>query len=337
MRAGRGSDEEKVSGMAHDDAARRGRGLPISGRVELGRVDLSIRDAATFAIEQRLAYGEPDAELLARMLPAIERGDLRFPVIPETVARVMRLLESARVELTELAALIELDPALATKVVGVSNSAYYGAVAPVSSVHQAVMRMGLLEARNIVTAVLLRSTVFNVGALKSRAEEQWRHALLTAVAADQILREVAPFTDAGFLLGLVHDVGRLLVLAFAARDARGEPVPEEALDLACDSMDCVLGALTVRSWDFPDDFVHVIAHHHDDAAVLEEGPRRTLCIGLQAADEAAWCIDCGAPSTAEEMPVHLAVAFELVGIDRERGMEVLASVEEGFAGLLKLM
>ena len=76
------------------------------------------------------------------------------------------------------------------------------------------MRMGVREARTLVVVVALRSTLLGSPGLGEAAQKMWRHSLLTASATQEIASEIPPWETAGFLAGLLHELGNLVVLAF---------------------------------------------------------------------------------------------------------------------------
>ena len=78
------------------------------------------------------------------------------------------------------------------------------------------MRMGVREARTIVVVVALRSTVLRSPGLGDQARQLWKHSLLAASATQEITAELPPWETSGFLAGLLHDLGNLVVLAFVS-------------------------------------------------------------------------------------------------------------------------
>ncbi|MCH7599990.1 MAG: HDOD domain-containing protein, partial [Myxococcales bacterium] len=95
------------------------------GRIELGELSISTLDGVVHSMKQRLSEGKADAPILEAMIPAVQHGELRFPVVPETAMRAQQMMRDPEVSIEELTAAVSLDPALATKVVGVANSAYF--------------------------------------------------------------------------------------------------------------------------------------------------------------------------------------------------------------------
>lgn len=194
--------------------------LELKGGVELGELSVSTLDGVVYSMNQRIAEGGADAPILEAMIPAVQAGELRFPVIPKTVMRVQELMRNADVSVNDLAFTVSLDPALATKVVGVANSAFYCGADSIRSVRDAIMRLGTREATNVAIAVAMRSSLFKVPGFESDARSIWHHSLLVARLNETILGDRPPFHDMAFLMGLVLELGRIVVLAFEAQLSR---------------------------------------------------------------------------------------------------------------------
>ena len=196
---------------------------------------------------------------------AIKRKRLRLPSLSPTVDRVVKLIKSSEVDLDELAEAVNGDPVLATRIMGVANSTYFRGATEVPNVRDALMRMGVREARTIVVVVALRATVLRSPGLGDYARELWRHSLLTASATQEIAAELPPWETSGFLAGLLHDLGKLVVLAFVSElpawQEDGAEPSRSTIDAINDAMHASLGAMVLASWGFPDGFCDAIAAH----------------------------------------------------------------------------
>ncbi|HKK51076.1 MAG TPA: HDOD domain-containing protein [Myxococcota bacterium] len=272
------------------------------------------------------------------LLRAIQRKRLRLPSLSPTVHRVIRLIESAEVDLDELAEAVGGDPALATRIMGVANSSYFRGATSVPNVREALMRMGVREARTIVVVVALRSTVLRSPGLGASASAIWKHSLLTATATQEITRELPSWESSGFLAGLVHDLGQLVVLAFVSElpawQEDGEAPDPETVAALSDATHAALGALVLASWGFPEDFCEAILGHHEPATV--EGRAGELARAVSLAQGIASQIEQGWPGDPAELDAALAEAGESLGLDRDRLTDIANEAESSFAALEKL-
>ena len=296
-------------------------------------------DRLVYEIRRLIHTGGPSVSFLEEVVNALRADELRLPILPDSVSRVMQLVDQAEVDMGELSRVVELDPALAVKTVGVANSAYYRGVDPVVSVAGALMRMGLQHAHNVVVAVALRSSLFNVQGYENEAHAVWIHSLHTALATRAVLSEVPPWQEVCFLLGLSHDIGRIAMLSFAAelrgRDRKKMRPCPAVVEEVSDLIHAQLGALAVDSWSFKEEFSLVIENHHKPGAIVDH--RAVLANGLAARDALAHSIEDGSSGEEGVMDEALIELLNSVGIDEAQGPDLVATVHQGFEAFAKLV
>lgn len=328
-------------GSGEVDSEKIGASLESSGGIELGELSISILDGVVHSMKRRIAEGGPDAPVLEQMIPAVQSGRLRFPVVPKTAIRVQELMRDPDVSIEDVAFTVSLDPALAIKVVGVANSAFHCGADSIRSVSEAVMRLGTREASNVAIAVAMRSSLFKVPGFENDARSIWHHSLLMARLNEAFLKDRPPWCDMAFLMGLILEVGRIVVLAFGAqlsnRKKGARVLPTRGVSAAADSLHPILGALILQSWSFDDHFVHTIRHHHD-AEIDEKGDERaSLILACQLSDAVARRIAEGWAPGAIVLDPPIAQALEDFGIPEIVGPSIVATAQEDFGGLTNLV
>ena len=311
------------------------------GRVELGKLSISTLDGVVHSMKQRLREGKADAPILEAMIPAVQRGDLRFPVVPKAAMRVQEMMRNPQVSIEDLTSAVSLDPALATKVVGVANSAYFRGADSIRSVSDAIMRLGTREATSIAIALAMRSSLFKVPGFENDARSIWHHSLLVARLNESFLEDRPPFHDMAFLMGLVLDVGRIVVLTFGAqlehRSHGGRHLPIQGVKAAADSLHPMLGALILQSWNFDDNFIHTIRHHHD-AEIDEKSDRRAVLIqACQLSDAVAQRIAEGWAPGVIVLDPPISQALEDFGLTEVAGLSIVSNAQEKFGKLSSLV
>jgi hypothetical protein len=78
--------------------------------------------------------------LRATDFPWLRPDDLSIPMLPDQAQRVLQTVGDPDVTIAKLAGVVTKDPVLATRVLGMANSALYGAMSPLRSVSDAVVR-----------------------------------------------------------------------------------------------------------------------------------------------------------------------------------------------------
>ncbi len=294
---------------------------------------------AAIASARALAEREPgQARWVKPLVRAIRRRRLELPTLPPTVERVVKLIEENEVDVDELADAVSGDPALATRIMGVANSSYFRGASEVPSVREALMRMGIREARTIVIVVALRSTLLRAPGVGDAAHRIWRHSLLTASAAQEITLELPPWQASGFLAGLLHDIGQLVILAFVSQLAAWEDdetlLRPEAVDAIRAATHEALGAMVLASWGFPPAFCEAVYAHHD--ATRASGAAAPLAQAIELADRLAHQVEAGWPEAVAEIAEPLCALGARLGLSPERLADVAGEAEANLEALVKL-
>ena len=222
---------------------------------------------------------------------------LELPVLSPPRLRALAMLSNESAHPVEVASVVKSDPALTTLVMRAANSALSSPREKITRVEQAIVRIGLDEARKIVGAAAVRQSFRNLDASGIDDEELWRHVILCAVLAEGMTR-LEPNTlivrDSAFTAGLLHDAGRLLLAS------RQPLLYRRALDRMREGADAVAaerelldgdhlawGDEVARGCRLPDEIRTAIAGHHDAtstdpltaAVVRARGIARALGVG----------------------------------------------------------
>ena len=184
-------------------------------------------------------------------------------MVPALAHEAIAVAADPDVTITELSHVVSKDPALATRVVHLANAAYCAPLQPITTLPEAIVRMGTAAVRNLVITVCLASR----GATRvygSAGRGQIDHAIGTAYLAHVVGERAGWSPDEAFLAGLLHDVGKLLLLKLADeyRRWRGAGVDPAELDEVLMSEHAVAGAVLLRGLQFPRHLVESIMWHH---------------------------------------------------------------------------
>jgi putative nucleotidyltransferase with HDIG domain len=164
-----------------------------------------------------------------------------------------------------IADLLRLDQALTGHVLRVANSPVYSRGARIQSIQQALMRIGLAQLREIVIAVALRSRVFRGDGFEEVVARLWTHSAVAGAYAKEIARLLRVNVEASFVCGLLHDVGKPVVLTLLL-DLQHEtrvPLSRATCLEALHAYHTGAGAALALEWGLPNPVTQAIAHHHD--------------------------------------------------------------------------
>ncbi|MCV6604274.1 MAG: HDOD domain-containing protein [Porticoccaceae bacterium] len=188
-----------------------------------------------------------------RLEEIIRQGTLELPLLPAVANQVMQLTLDPESSSEQLAELLQRDQALAGHAMRIANSAAYSPINKLESLQQAITRLGMRTLSEIALASTLSAKLFKVPGYEWRAIEIWKHSLATALWSKEIARVTRRNADATFLAGLLHSIGRPVVLQAALKliaDMGVEPMPNVVTQLE-DRYQQQVGLRVCQEWQMP--------------------------------------------------------------------------------------
>jgi len=131
------------------------------------------------------------AALVSRLERSLAEGSLELPSLPEVALKIRRALADENVSFSEITRLIGADPALAARVLKISNSAlFFRGTSPVTSLHNAVAQLGHKMIRNVALSFAAQQVFIGYGSreLRDHVTAVWRHSIHTAALAHMLTR-----------------------------------------------------------------------------------------------------------------------------------------------------
>lgn len=198
--------------------------------------------------------------------------NLAYPVLPSAVAEVMALANSSEANFREVDRVVRQDPVVAARVLSVANSPLYRPPSPITSLRLAMMRLGWSVLREILLQAVAEAHLFRNGPRRELASARL-HAVVLAHVHRHVAQIVGFDAEHAFACGLLHDLGRPLMLSMLARSDAPALDPTLRSRLV-DRLHCTIGARVAQRWALPDVVVRVCGEHHDgddDAAASTSG------------------------------------------------------------------
>ncbi|MGH8519319.1 MAG: HDOD domain-containing protein, partial [Panacagrimonas sp.] len=206
---------------------------------------------------------------------ALTGGLDRLPSVPRSYVALTRAMECPEVSLGEVAAIVERDTAMATKVLQLVNSAFFSRPRRISSIPMTVSLLGLERLRALALSTHVFGMLSDTESKAYGLDQLQERSLLTAELARRFLSG-GTRADEGFTVGLLQDVGKLL-LAVCLKDryrdvieqARRchkpvEVVESEQLDVSHP----VVGAYMLSVWGLPIPIIEAVAFRHAPSGLL---------------------------------------------------------------------
>lgn len=191
-----------------------------------------------------------------------------LPTIPLVATKVIEMMEQEDVTVELIAKTVSSDPAVAARILKLSNSAYYGCQRQINTLSAAIMLLGFKTLKSLVVAVSLKQICKRFGLTEKML---WEHSVGAALAA-RIIASRGRFIneETGFLAGLFHDIGKTIMNDQDSRTFQevmmrsyNEGVPFEEVERSLYPFSHAdVGALVIKKWNFPESLSTAVMYHH---------------------------------------------------------------------------
>ncbi len=231
-----------------------------------------------------------------------------LPCMPDLYLQLREKLESPACSVADVGQVIERDMAMTAKVLQLVNSAFFGLGHRISSPAQAVLVLGTETIKSLVLSVGIFSQFTTVDYLQRDIDQLWNHGIATSRMSQKIAQLGGldkQTIDDCFTAGLLHDVGRLILMTQRGFEWKkiGKMAESESIALwdaeyrvlGCGHAE--LGAYLLGIWGLPSTIVEAVAWHHNpsDSPVMQLSPLAAVhiadCIDIALAP--CKTADCG--------------------------------------------
>jgi HD-like signal output (HDOD) protein len=212
-----------------------------------------------------------DLSLLDRIKQLIASGSMDLPVFSAAAAKLQTLMASGEANVDEVENLILADQVLAAEVLRAANSAFFGGLTRIQTIRNAIVRLGMKQVARLVTLASHRSGYAAKDPdLTKKLQALWRHASATAMGAHWLANRLgfANLEEEAFLGGLLHDVGKLVILRsideLKHADQGQVDFSPELVDEVLQTAHPELGFNLLKRWDIPDIYCAIARDHNLD-------------------------------------------------------------------------
>ena len=200
----------------------------------------------------------------------------QLPNLSPNVQLLLDCCGNPDVSQTELAGVLSESPTIAARLLGLSNSAFFGQQGRVHSLTHAISVLGLITVRSVAVSLSL-SGMFKVKHCPHfKAETYWCTSIMTALMANEINGDIQaasrPAADSVYMAGLLHNIGLLAMvqlypgemeLAFTAYEENPERNLGEYVKDRLDATQYQAGVWVGSKWHLPEDILLVMEYHYD--------------------------------------------------------------------------
>lgn len=207
-------------------------------------------------------------EIIQDMIQRFKKGSITLPVLPKVVHDIQKVMSKPTTTVYELASIIERDAVISVKLISVSNSPMYRGTEKILTVRQAIPRLGIKETQGIVTAIANKS-LYSVknNYFKIAMEKLWMHSLAAGYNAKAIAKELSlGEEDHYFFMGLIHDIGKVLLLkTFSDLYSRNRSLDMQEVLAEINAVHTSFGGTILRKWGFSEALARISLLHQGPA------------------------------------------------------------------------
>lgn len=212
-------------------------------------------------------------QFIAELLHDLKTDQLELPVLPQVAVKVSKIVDDPGARAKDLAQVIGNDPALSARVIQVANSPLVRGTHEIENLQSALTRMGNTMVRNLVTTFMVKQLFRTENPqLQKRITNLWNHSAHVAAISHVLATHFSNLkTDEAMLAGILHDIGKLPILAKAKNLPHLES-NEKPLDMILERLHPALGKAILSAWRFQTEIVVVATEHENvyrDSKVLD--------------------------------------------------------------------
>ena len=252
--------------------------------------------------------------------------------LPDVAAEALQLCSRAGADAMTMEKTLSRDPFISAQVISIANSPLFAPRMPILGVRDAVVRIGLDALRDVVLMVVTNSTMFRVRGFEGHVEVLRRRTLASAAAARLLANVLRVESEYGFLAGLLHNIGELVLLERCVQEGivtpalLDDPTEGPMIRERFHFHHTRVGAALCRAWKLPSGVIEAAEFHHDYKA---DGKKRFAAHLVAAADA---IVDYAMPDSRGEDPTTVAAVTEL-GLTTAQIETLVAQVKAELPGL----
>jgi putative nucleotidyltransferase with HDIG domain len=251
----------------------------------------------------------------------------RLPTLNPVVVMVEKALNAEEPDVQSLSRVISDDPSLTSMLLKVANSALYGARREITTVQEAVVRLGFTEVRKLVVDISMVNYVADMPKGMLNPIKYWEHSIGVAICMEQIqlmTKVMAKNGPQSHVVGLLHDIGRLISSTYL--NEAYESLPDNPGELGSDwdiiemerdrlGLDhAQIGAAVLDRWGLPNKIVDCVRYHHEPEVCPAEQRKQTYLLSLSDSICRGMQIGGSSEGYVKEVPEKL---WNNLGLDSE--------------------
>jgi len=272
-----------------------------------------------------------------RELETLIMGANDLPSIPVVATKVMQLIENETTTSEDMARVVASDPAVAARVLKISNSSFYGCQRQINTLSHAIMILGFSTLKSLVVAAAVKQVHKPFGLTENML---WEHSFAAGLAANIIAADIQQVNgEEAFLGGLFHDLGKTIMNIMDSQ--KFQNVMQKCYNIGTSFMEAEqyvypythaeVGGLVIRKWNFPETLVNAVFQHHTPDFSEDEDPyqiKLSSVVGL--ANLFCHKAGIGVREPDESLALHQTMPAKMLELGESRTNALVEKFETAF-------
>ena len=288
--------------------------------------------------KDEVSIGDP-----LRRAPSIEdliNGTVQLGSLPAIFYQINEAVENPESSFTEIGHIISQDSALTARLLKIVNSSFFGFSSKVETITHAVTVVGMIQLRDLALATTIINNFKGIPKDAVNMHSFWKHSIAVGLAGRVIgvyMKEPNP--ERFYVLGLLHDLGRLLLYLAVPEEMSRVLIKYSHGGLLHEAENEILGwdhaeagGRLLRKWNLPDTLVEGVLYHHNPSGA----PRFPLEAAVtHLADILAQALEYGTSGERYVSSLDNA-AWKTLGLSTSFMSSVLAQVDRQASDAIKV-
>jgi signal transduction histidine kinase/HD-like signal output (HDOD) protein len=203
-----------------------------------------------------------------------------LPSLPHVLVKLIAACRDENNSLQDIAKIIRTDTSITAKVLRLANSSYFRSAEKIVQIDHALARMGRDAVKNLAISSAIHQ-VFAKAQISANGFDLnrfWRHSLTSAVLSRMIAEKTSfRFPEQAFLAGMIHDIGRLVLVVNFPEEYKDVLAPAQAetsslldREMKIGAPHTAIGAWLLKRWDFDSSTIDAALYHHEPADRIKQ-------------------------------------------------------------------
>ncbi|MFC1481355.1 HDOD domain-containing protein [Candidatus Neomarinimicrobiota bacterium] len=191
--------------------------------------------------------------------------------LPMIYNRINEVVNRSSSSMADIGAIISEDTGLSARILRLANSAFYGYPSQIDTIDRALTIIGIQQMRDLALATSMMHIFKDIPEDVINMNSFWEHSIACGVAARILaMQKREPNVERYFLGGILHDIGRLILLQQLPDEVRNIILTSKEDDVLVADLEiqefgfdhAEIGAQLMHHWNLPDNLLNMVAGHH---------------------------------------------------------------------------